>query len=132
MNDEFFDERKTDLGLYSRLLDYQFKHELYSNASSIEDMSYERAMADEIKRFYPELTDWPHRCLTEAWRRYSRDVCLIDEEYVCMRSPDFLSYLFIVQESWQVDNGKWIEAVQSAVRLLWPESKEGLDEPLTN
>jgi hypothetical protein len=132
MDDELFNEDESYYELYTRLLDYKFDHSPYRDALITVDINYERAMAGEIKRFYPELIDWPNECLSEAWRRYSRDVCLIDEEYVCVRSPDFLSYLFIVQENWQVDGGRWIEAVQSAAKLLWPESIEELNNRLPN
>lgn len=121
-DDEYSEEEEaTEYDLYTSTLDYKFDPHPYSVTAGEEAIEEdEHLLAAEIKRFYPELIDWEVKALTTAWRSYSRDVCLIDEEYVCVRTPDFLAYLFVIQEGWDPAGRPWLGVVQEAVNILWP------------
>lgn len=126
LDDEFLDENEpTDYDLYTGRIAYGFDPNQYAvNPGNAEISAEEQQLAAEIKRFFPELANWGAGELVKAWRSYSQDVCLIDEEFVCVRTPDFLAYLYVVQEGWNLADRTWLNAVQEAVNILWPHAAE--------
>jgi hypothetical protein len=121
--EEFNEEDETNYKLYTQTLNYRFDPQRYVIQTADEnDIEEDRVLATEIKRYYSELNDWEAKPLVRAWRRYSEDVCSIDEEYVCVRTPDFLAYLYVVQEEWFLGDKTWLELVQEAVNILWPHA----------
>jgi hypothetical protein len=113
------DEFSPPIDRFSVLLNYPFAFEAYDYDSSTLVTENDQVLANEIKRFYPELRKWPDRCLSTAWRLYSKAVGLDGEEYVCMREPNFLSFLYANQEGWQVDEDRWVETFDRAAKELW-------------
>lgn len=129
--EDFNEEDKTDYELYAGTLNYSFDPRQYETRSAAErGIEEDKVLAAEIKRYYPELRGWEVVPLARAWRCYSKDVCSIDEEYVCVRTPDFLAYLYIVQENLDISEKSWLSAVQEAVNILWPGAiqKDIIDE----
>jgi hypothetical protein len=88
---------------------------------SSSDPEYDEALAVRLRAYFPELVSWESQALAHAWRAYSQAVGLVDEEYACVLTPDFLGYLFIAQEGWPVDDGEWLTAIRAAIKILWPE-----------
>ena len=107
--------------LYAAEVRYNFAPDKYAAPAS-QDADRDQVLAAEIKSYFPELSGWEATALANAWRAYSRDVGLIDEELVCVRTPTFLGFLFVVQEGWPVAPRKWVVATDAAIKILWPDA----------
>lgn len=115
------DEAST-LAEFSARLTYEFSCDGYDIDTFKENVNEkDDVLAAAIKPHYPEVTSWPTRAIATAWRRYSRDVGLVEEELVCARLPGFLAYLFVVQENWPVAAEEWVNATDAATIILWPD-----------
>ena len=122
--DDYDEENElTDLEKFSSAVNYDFHYQPY-DIDTFDKQKNERdhVLASELKKYYPELALWPARALATAWRLYSKDVGLIEEELVCVRSPNLLAYLFVRQEKWPVSEDDWLNALNAASRILWPAS----------
>lgn len=125
MSSELDDDPESLYGLYAAEVRYDFSPDKYSDSPALGDPEYDGVLASEIKGYFPELAGWEPSALANAWRAYSRDVGLMDEELVCVRTPVFLGYLYVVQEGWPVEAGQWVVAAENAVKILWPDVVEG-------
>jgi hypothetical protein len=122
MSDEVNDNESVSLyGLYTAQVRYDFASDKYATSAAPASLAYDEALAQELKSYFPELGAWASIALANAWRAYSKDVGLVDEEYVCVRTPDFLGYLFVIQEGWELSSSEWITAVDAAVKILWSD-----------
>jgi len=118
-HDNELNEDATDFGRFGPLVSYPFNPESYEFDTSNELTEDDDTLAPELRRFYPELLNWSSRSLATAWRTYSQRVGLVTEEYVCVREPNFLAFLYVNQQGWRVDEHRWIEALERAVTELW-------------
>ena len=94
-----------------RFMRFRRRLAVRNSLRSVVDRLRRRDLATELKRFYPELLNWPDKSLATAWRSYSQKVGLVTEEYVCVREPNFLAFLYVNQEGWPTDEKRWIETL---------------------
>jgi hypothetical protein len=114
-----FGEQSPEFDRFTKRISYSFSPKLYNFETSSELTEDDAILAIELRHYYPELKDWPNIPLATAWRSYSQKVGLVTEEYVCVREPNFLAFLYVIQEGWQVDENQWIDNLNQAVAFLW-------------
>jgi hypothetical protein len=129
--EEYYPEDETtDLQRFSRRVNYNFESHSYDiDTFRPEKNEPDNELAVELKKYYPELRLWPVRALATAWRLYSKDVGFVEEELVCVRSPNLLGYLFVRQENWPVPDKDWLSAIDAAIRILWPTDADNQSPP---
>ena len=118
-DDDDLNDEPADYERFKPLVHYAFDPLVYDFDSSNELTEDDDTIATELKRFYPELLSWPNRSIATAWRDYSKRVGLVTEEFVCVREPNFLAFLYVNQEAWPIDEERWMETLDSAVVELW-------------
>jgi hypothetical protein len=118
-DDDDLNDQAAGYERFSPLISYPFDPNAYDFDTSTEVTEDDETLAIELKRFYPEFVDWQDKSLATAWRSYSQRVGSVTEEYVCLRDPSFLAFLYVNQEAWPIDEERWIEILDRAVNELW-------------
>ncbi|HXI25265.1 MAG TPA: hypothetical protein VNG71_15485 [Pyrinomonadaceae bacterium] len=119
IDDDDLNDDSTGYERFNPLVSYGFDPRAYDFDTSNELTEDDDTLATELKRFYPELLNWPNRALATAWRNYSQRVGFVTEEFVCVREPNFLAFLYVNQETWPIDEERWIEILDRALNELW-------------